>query len=227
MSLGLALFVIFILYLIHANKAWKGAAKVAGVLLLLGAIGVTAIVMYSEHEDALETAKQKAEAQAQQEADARAAKDRWAELESMELCAKGDLALTGNQYPFAGEVVCQDSSNHPYPVSIVACRALLAKYPAAYSCQLPPPPPKLPRRKPVEAPPQILGHLKLSYLPNDTPFSIDLSNEPRGGMGVKMGTVHPDDVVDWLATQNSYVLVRTKRGETGWAPESFFAAVRP
>ena len=105
MSLGLALFVIFILYLIHANKAWKGAAKVAGVLLLLGAIGVTAIVMYSEHEDALETAKQKAEAQAQQEADARAAKDRWAELESMELCAKGDLALTGNQYPFAGEVV--------------------------------------------------------------------------------------------------------------------------
>lgn len=54
MSLGLALVIIFILYLIHANKAWKGAAITFGILLLSGGITVAAIAAYYNHQDAVQ-----------------------------------------------------------------------------------------------------------------------------------------------------------------------------
>jgi hypothetical protein len=53
MTLGWALLIIFVLYLIHINKVWKGAAITAGVIILLAGLAAGGFWAYSTHEDAV------------------------------------------------------------------------------------------------------------------------------------------------------------------------------
>jgi len=50
-ALSIALVVIFVLYLIDKHNAWKGAAKIAGVLVALGALVVLGIYGWGKYED--------------------------------------------------------------------------------------------------------------------------------------------------------------------------------
>lgn len=63
MTLGLALIVIFVLYLIDKHNRWREAAKIVAGLLILGVIGLGAVYGWARYSE-YRTAKQEAAKQA-------------------------------------------------------------------------------------------------------------------------------------------------------------------
>jgi hypothetical protein len=208
MSLGIAIVLAMILYIIHANKAWKGALKVTGALIVLGLLGFGGVILYATYSDKREAKKEVAEAKAAQEASDKAAADRWAALGALNLCSPGrDVAVSSYTAPFGGMVECLDSTGHGGPVvSQEACNEVRARFPE-YNCLLPPPPPPPPAKK--------------RYL-RATGF-CSMVEDGEAISSVSTGNVNEGDIVQLLATNYlGNVQVRTKAGDVGWCSAFLF-----
>jgi len=117
MTIGIAIVIAMVLYLIDRNKVWRQAAKIVGALMLLAVLGVAGIIGWDKYDSRRRAQKDAAEHAAMVAADAadaaRDAAKRWATEHPKAICAETGETIQWNGTAWVdtatGKAVAQDA----------------------------------------------------------------------------------------------------------------------
>ena len=206
MTLGVAILLATILYLIDKNKVWKQAAKVTLVLVIVGVLGVAGLYGWSKFSDWRQQKKEQAEAAAQAAEEAKALEAQHAEhAERVKNCIATRKAAyeKGKQAWNEAEETKNCESNPDEYTSLPPGFVLDAPQIDFRSYQ--------PVQRPTSKPHAKMLRAKLN---------ADLDTTEWGSL--VCGHVAEGELVTLLVDDGSQVKVRTKQGSVGWGGSYYF-----
>jgi hypothetical protein len=204
MPLGLALIVIFILYIIDKHNRWRTAAKLTAALVVLGLVGFGGLYGWRKYSDYREENKEAAEARIRLDkedgcmARMKSASKDWSDATQ----ANARAACMRNLDAVGFDQTYLDAQGNPIPGFI----------PDSSSDWFARNAPKKRTSKPV-------AETKLKAL-HDTELTTQEFND------LVAGHVSEGDIVTLLSDGSTGVRIKTSDGTTGWATSGAFEVVK-
>jgi hypothetical protein len=208
MTLGIALILIFVVYLIDKHNRWRQAIKITVALIILAILGIGGLFGWQEYE-ARQVAKQEAQQEAEQ---AKLVAQKQAEL--AKTCKDWE-----DKHPIGSsldkENFKEDGKKTPTEFVLGPPQACAGPLETDYNNN-------------------VAAWVALNHAPKPTPdhvqrvralYGIDLTTKELGEL--KCGAVKAGEVVILLVDGRfSGIKVKTTNGQVGWAPESMFELVK-
>jgi type II secretory pathway pseudopilin PulG len=208
MTLGIALILIFVLYLIDKHNRWRQAIKITITLIILAILGVGGLFGWQKYET-----WQAAQQEAQQEAE-QARRDAQKAAELAKTCKDWeDKHPVGSLLDKANSK--EDGKKTPAVFALSPPQDCVGPLEAAYYNSLAA---WVTLNNPPKPTSDHTRHVRAVY-------GIDLTTKELGQL--KCGEVKAGEVVTLLEDgQVSGIKVKTTDGQVGWAPESMFEVVK-
>jgi type II secretory pathway pseudopilin PulG len=208
MPVGIALVLIFVLYLIDKHNRWRQAIKITVALIIFAILGVGGLFGWQEYET-WQTEKQETQRVAEQ---AKQAAQRQSEL--AKTCKDWeDKHPVGS--PLDKETVKEDGKKTSSVFVLDPPQHCVGPLETAYSNSVAS---WVSLNNPPKPPPDHARHVRALY-------DYDLTTKELGQL--KCGVVKAGEEVILLEDgQVNGIKVKTADGQIGWAPESMFEVVR-
>jgi cytoskeletal protein RodZ len=206
-ALGIALILIFVLYLIDKHNRWRQAIKITVALMILAIVGVGGLFGWQEYQ-AWQAARQEAQREAEQ-----AKQEAHSQAELAKTCKDWE-----DKHPLGSsldkENVKEDGKTTPTEFVLDPPQGCSGPLETDYNNKVSA---WVAANNPPKPTPGYVRRVRALY-------DFDLTTEELGEL--KCGAVKAGEVVILLEGGQIGLRVKTADGQIGWAPESIFEVVK-